>query len=172
MNKNITQSIKVLILSLVLVAGVGFAWSGPTQSPAGGNIPAPINISSVAQYKTGGLAIGSTSLPSSVSSGSAKLYVAGLSLMKQLLVQANALVANKLTVGLVNSSTESLEASNLLLSTKLTPCLFAFSTGMNPSASHYPAPLCAKSDGTIYVCDQTGAGCTGVIPGSGSTLGN
>lgn len=60
--KNYTQSLKVIALSLMLSFGISFiyaaTWIGPTAPPPGGNIDAPINTSSTAQYKNGSLGLG------------------------------------------------------------------------------------------------------------------
>lgn len=68
-------SIGIVIGSLVIGLGVNIAiaeWASPTVSPPGGEIAAPINISSVNQYKAGGLQLGGTTGP-----GSFKLDVQG-----------------------------------------------------------------------------------------------
>jgi hypothetical protein len=60
---NTSTMIKNTVLGLVVVAGllitlgVGADASGPTQAPPGGNASAPLNISSVAQTKTGGISL-------------------------------------------------------------------------------------------------------------------
>lgn len=58
--KNITQSLKVITLALALSFGLSFvyAWTAPTVSAPGGNVSAPINTSTNAQYKDGKLGIG------------------------------------------------------------------------------------------------------------------
>lgn len=48
------------------------AWEQPTAAPTGGNVDAPINVSSANQWKVGGLAVGSTSENTTY-----KLYSAG-----------------------------------------------------------------------------------------------
>lgn len=65
MKTNIKQNIKVIILGLVIAIGAGYvsAWTGPTTSPTGNNVAAPINIGGgisgniYSQYKTGLLTI-------------------------------------------------------------------------------------------------------------------
>lgn len=54
---NITQTIKVLVLALVLSFGLSYvyAWTAPTATPPGGNTAAPINTGSTNQIKIGGL---------------------------------------------------------------------------------------------------------------------
>lgn len=62
---NITQSLKIIVLALILSLGISyvFAWTTPTVAPTGGNTPAPLNVSGNDQYKgdalahTGGLGI-------------------------------------------------------------------------------------------------------------------
>ena len=55
--KTILISISVIILSLSI--GIAFAaWQEPTASPPGGNVEAPINVSSTGQTKTGNLTAG------------------------------------------------------------------------------------------------------------------
>src|SRR3989344_8519338 len=39
------------------------AWTGPTATPPGSNVAAPLNVGTNAQFKGGGLAIGQTLLP-------------------------------------------------------------------------------------------------------------
>lgn len=55
--KNIIQSLKVIILGLILALGLSyaFAWTAPTASPPGGNVSAPVNVSNVSQIKTGNM---------------------------------------------------------------------------------------------------------------------
>ena len=55
--KTILLSVAVLLISL----GIGLvfaAWQEPTASPPGGNVEAPINVSSTGQTKTGNLTAG------------------------------------------------------------------------------------------------------------------
>ena len=44
-----------LTVATVLSVGIGylFAWSGPTDTPPNANVPAPINVGSIDQTKTG-----------------------------------------------------------------------------------------------------------------------
>ena len=53
--KTIIQSLKTIVLASVIGLGVAYAmaWTGPTQPPPSGNVPAPINTSSSAQAKSG-----------------------------------------------------------------------------------------------------------------------
>ncbi len=55
----IISSIKLIILGLILSTGVGyiFAWNGPTSTPAGNNVSAPISATSTAQTKNGPLTV-------------------------------------------------------------------------------------------------------------------
>ena len=50
--------IAVVIGAVFLANGLILAWSPPTQSPTGGNVPAPLNVGSDTQSKAGGLNIG------------------------------------------------------------------------------------------------------------------
>jgi hypothetical protein len=54
------QSIITIIVCTAVVAGVSlvYSWTGPTQTPPGGNVDAPINVSDVTQYKSGALGVG------------------------------------------------------------------------------------------------------------------
>ncbi len=54
------QTIITIIICLAILAGVNlvYAWTGPTQAPPDGNVPAPINVGSSSQYKSGALGIG------------------------------------------------------------------------------------------------------------------
>jgi hypothetical protein len=45
--------------AIILVAGIAYAvWTEPTAAPPGNNAEAPINVSAIAQYKSGALGIG------------------------------------------------------------------------------------------------------------------
>lgn len=54
---NITQSIKVILLAIVLSFGISyvFAWAPPTVAPTGGNSLSPLNTSNSDQVKNGNL---------------------------------------------------------------------------------------------------------------------
>lgn len=54
------QSIITIIVCTAVVAGVSlvYSWTGPTATPPGGNVSAPINVGTTAQYKSGALSIG------------------------------------------------------------------------------------------------------------------
>lgn len=56
---NIMQSVKAIILALLLIVGVNYAfavdWTPPTATPPSGNTAAPINVSTSGQVKDGGL---------------------------------------------------------------------------------------------------------------------
>ena len=63
MNHNL-QTLKVVLLALVLAAGIQYAsaqapWRAPTASPPGDNTYAPINVGGNGQTKTGGITVGS-----------------------------------------------------------------------------------------------------------------
>jgi hypothetical protein len=49
-----------IILAIILVSGAQYvsAWVGPSSNPPNENVPAPINVGSVAQVKTGSLGVG------------------------------------------------------------------------------------------------------------------
>lgn len=83
--KKYLNTIKIMVLGLMLSLGVGFVlaeWSGPTEAPFGGNTAAPLNVGADMQTKSG-------SLWSSTFLGSeGGLYV-----------QSNAEVGGNLTVG-------------------------------------------------------------------------
>ena len=55
--KSIALILGVLTMSF-LVGYLAFAWTGPTDTPPGGNVPAPLNVDSVDQIKSGGLSVG------------------------------------------------------------------------------------------------------------------
>jgi len=55
--KSIALILGVLTMSF-LVGYLAFAWTGPTASPPGDNVPAPLNVDSVDQIKSGGLSVG------------------------------------------------------------------------------------------------------------------
>lgn len=58
--KDKLKMIKAFILGVVLVLGATYAytWTGPTALPPNNNAPAPVNVSSVSQYKAGALGVG------------------------------------------------------------------------------------------------------------------
>lgn len=60
--KTFKQSIISIAIGLILAAGVSFAshgpWHGAAVNPPNENAPAPINVSSAKQIKTGGLGLG------------------------------------------------------------------------------------------------------------------
>ena len=53
------QSLKILILAIILSIGVSYvyAWTGPTATAPDGNVSAPINVSATSQVKSGGLGV-------------------------------------------------------------------------------------------------------------------
>ncbi|GEM_PF-6758688 len=56
--KKYTDSIKIIIVGVLFSFGIGFVfaqWAGPTESPFGGNTPAPVNVGDSTQTKTGTL---------------------------------------------------------------------------------------------------------------------
>jgi len=52
------QSFLTIVIGLALIAGISYAWTGPTANPPSNNAPAPINVSAIGQYKAGALGIG------------------------------------------------------------------------------------------------------------------
>jgi hypothetical protein len=54
---DILRTIKVVTLGLLITLGVNYlhAWTGPTEAPPSGNVPAPVNVGAALQTKTGGL---------------------------------------------------------------------------------------------------------------------
>ena len=69
--KNITQSLKLITLALVLSIGISYvsAWTAPTLTPPNGNVAAPINVGSTAQIKTGGLTVSNLAVGGTINSG-------------------------------------------------------------------------------------------------------
>lgn len=59
MKKELLQSIKIIVLGLILGLGVSFvsAWTGPTTGAPGGNVNPPLNVGESAQTKGGSLII-------------------------------------------------------------------------------------------------------------------
>jgi len=56
LTQNIIHTTKIVILALILAFGISFihaAWVGPTASPPGGNVSAPVNVGNVTQVKSG-----------------------------------------------------------------------------------------------------------------------
>lgn len=64
-NKKLTRCLTVLILlgGFFLVKREVLAWSEPSSAPTGGNVLAPINVSSTQQIKIGPLTLGDTANP-------------------------------------------------------------------------------------------------------------
>ena len=56
--KSIALILGVLTMSFLVGYLVFAAWTEPTQTPPGGNVPAPLNVGSVDQIKSGGLSVG------------------------------------------------------------------------------------------------------------------
>jgi len=52
------ESLPVILFSALIMALVIYAWTEPSQAPPQGNVPAPINVGSTTQYKSGGLGVG------------------------------------------------------------------------------------------------------------------
>ncbi len=80
------DSIKIIILGIILAGGLSFVeaqvWNSPPSNPPGGNTPAPINVSSSGQAKSGSFAVGkSTPGPNTFDVvgqiGASSLYVIG-----------------------------------------------------------------------------------------------
>lgn len=59
--KNVMQTLKVVILALVLITGVNYVfavdWTPPTSTPPAGNTAAPLNVTVNGQVKDGGLVL-------------------------------------------------------------------------------------------------------------------
>lgn len=53
--KSLLESLPAIIVSTLIVVGIAFAWTEPTQTPPNGNTPPPLNTSSTGQSKAGGL---------------------------------------------------------------------------------------------------------------------
>ncbi len=70
--KKIAQTSKIIAIATVLSFGLSYvyAWTAPTISPPGGNTAAPINTSTTAQVKDGGLSVNAFS-------AFANAYIAG-----------------------------------------------------------------------------------------------
>ena len=65
LSKKINYWTGVIVLGCMLGFSVQIVngWVGPTVAPPGGNVSGPVNVGSFNQYKTGGLGIGMTALP-------------------------------------------------------------------------------------------------------------
>ena len=61
--KNLLQTIKIIVLALILSVGVGYlyaaTWTGPSAQPPLSNAPAPINVGTIDQVKSAGLGLNS-----------------------------------------------------------------------------------------------------------------
>lgn len=73
----ITKIILVTILSIFSTIFLLYAWTEPNTPPPGGNIAAPINVSTSTQYKAGALGIGGALKVYSEAIFSRDLYVGG-----------------------------------------------------------------------------------------------
>ena len=60
--KSLATILSVLIMSF-FVGYLVLAWTEPTNVPPGGNVSPPLNISSIGQYKSGGLTAGASLTP-------------------------------------------------------------------------------------------------------------
>ena len=72
------RSALIVILTVLLGVGLVEAWTGPTATPPGNNVPAPINIGTADQIKNGnigvnGLAVFGNSLLGGATSSNAYL---------------------------------------------------------------------------------------------------
>ena len=97
--KNITQSLKLIILALALSIGISYvsAWTAPTATPPSSNVAAPINVGSTAQTKTGDIC--------TTSGGTTKcLSSAGDNLGNHTATQALNMGTNNITAGGANST--------------------------------------------------------------------
>ncbi len=72
MKKDLLQTLKILLASIVLSFGISYvyAWTGPLSAPPTGNTPAPVNIGAIDQVKAGGLGVGAFTADSALFSGS------------------------------------------------------------------------------------------------------
>ena len=81
--ENLFQKVKIIIVAIFLAFGISYAysWSGPTATPPGGNVEAPINVGPVSQIKSGDLGVRSFSASGNVGIGTtnptARLHIAG-----------------------------------------------------------------------------------------------
>lgn len=100
--KNITQTLKTVIFAVILIAGVNYAfaidWTPPTENPRGGNTPAPINVSSGGQTKSGGLWLNSSQAFSTSQTSDYGLVVSTLAGPYGFAVQGNGNVGIGLTL--------------------------------------------------------------------------
>jgi len=56
--KLLIQSLPVILISLLTMAVLIYAWQEPSQSPPQGNVFAPINVGDTPQFKSGALGVG------------------------------------------------------------------------------------------------------------------
>lgn len=60
MKTNIINNIKAIVMGIIIVLGVQYvsaAWNAPTAAAPGNNVPAPINVGSDSQTKSGTLTV-------------------------------------------------------------------------------------------------------------------
>lgn len=57
MKIRVLHILPAIVVSVLLVTGVIYAWAEPSVAPSGGNTPAPLNVGSSSQVKQGNLAI-------------------------------------------------------------------------------------------------------------------
>jgi cysteine-rich repeat protein len=132
MKKYFTQSIKIIILGLVLTAGFSFAWTVPTGTFPNVDAPTPINIlGTINQAKGLGIAtIGSL------------LNIKGILSANKLSVFGNARVFGNIIPANGTIKVDSLNQAN------------------NPSIQTWPAQVCTDSAGKLTLnCGATGAIC-------------
>ncbi len=124
MKKDIVQSIKVILLAVVLSAGIAMAqtWSGPTGAAPTNNVAAPINAGGTSQVKLGALGTGplavfgnsamygdvsilgsSTSTTPNTQTGFLKL-LGKTAFAQQITTNSNLFVSGQVTVGGLASS--------------------------------------------------------------------
>lgn len=60
MKKQLFTTLKSTTLALLLIAGVSYAWTGPTDTAPDGNVPAPVNVGTSFQSKDGSLDVAGT----------------------------------------------------------------------------------------------------------------
>lgn len=121
--KKLFQTLKIVVLALVLTAGINWASatyiSRPGVAPTGGNTPAPLNIGSAPQSRIGNLALGTANAPA------ANLDVYGSIIANSIASFANTTVTGNVT------------ASSLTLS------------GMTGTGNQ---SLCVNSSGSLVAC--------------------
>jgi len=143
--KNILQSIKVIVLGLVVAVGVSYAFAQP-----GDNVPGPLNVGSSNQAKLGGFAVGTATWPIYINKlgvsipSTAKLEVKGVTSIDALSVWYNSTLLGDVGIGGLYTAGNKLTVSG---NTKVIGSMKI--TTLNPATE---SPICVTATGQLQLC--------------------